>query len=528
MKKNKLIMGLFVVTLLLFSRNSFAQNIVCIDPGHGGPGASKYWYNGGGKNQNKGSVGPYLHLTEQWINLEVAKELRWQIYFYPNFSVVMTRETDTTDISTVERAHMANDSLADWFISIHHNGFDSIPSLFQRSLAFYCDSPKTPVYPQEDRITDSLLAKKILFRVQNYFHYADGCSSQCGSTPNCKDDGILYCELCFDVLHYSTMVSALSEASNISYDEYEEGLFDNVNGHHILEEALGIYHGWKSYMQGAGIAKVMTRWIGGDGGQLRIDTELRASPFVSCWEQFEVHTLQADNQELGGYYCEFKHWLYVETGNTNSYPIWIITVPFAESTHTFIAYYKGGPYYANIYMPIGGEEWVIGDSGIIIWGVGSGTSPGLDNTTLIDVYLDRNSGANGYNEVLFTDIPRLGNIGINCPVTGPPSTKCRVKIVAQDCVENTATDISTYDFTIRFPNIVGDVNTDGSVTVSDPVFLINYVCKGGPPPVPLWKGEVNGDCDVTVSDIVYLINFTMKGGAEPVDCQTSCGWDCIR
>ena len=123
MRRNMLILGLALVVSLFLSINSFAQDIVCIDPGHGGPGAGKYWENGGGYNQHKGSMGPN-GLTEQWINLEVAKELRWQIYFYPNFPVIMTRETDTTDISTVERARMANDSSATYFISIHRNGID--------------------------------------------------------------------------------------------------------------------------------------------------------------------------------------------------------------------------------------------------------------------------------------------------------------------------------------------------------------------------------------------------------------------
>jgi hypothetical protein len=111
-------------------------------------------------------------------------------------------------------------------------------------------------------------------------------------------------------------------------------------------------------------------------------------------------------------------------------------------------------------------------------------------------------------------------------VTGPTSNKCRVKIIAQDCVENTATDISTYDFTIRFPNIVGDANRDGSVSNSDVVYLVAYLFKGGPPPDPLWKGEVNGDCSVSLSDIVYLISYLFKGGPPPVDCNVSCGWDC--
>jgi len=37
MKRNKSIIGLIFATSLFFGVNSFAQEIVCIDPGHGGP-----------------------------------------------------------------------------------------------------------------------------------------------------------------------------------------------------------------------------------------------------------------------------------------------------------------------------------------------------------------------------------------------------------------------------------------------------------------------------------------------------------
>ncbi|MDP3024970.1 MAG: N-acetylmuramoyl-L-alanine amidase [candidate division Zixibacteria bacterium] len=524
MKSNKLIAGLVLVIALLLEINSFAQYIICIDPGHGGPDAGKYWENGGGKNGHNGAMGPYLHLTEQWINLEVARELRWRIGFFPNFPMVMTRETDTTDISTVERAQMANDSLADWYISIHHQGL--LPGQFQRTMAFYCNAPKTPVDPFPDRDTDSLLAKKTLFWVQNYFHYADGCSSKCGPAPDCKDRGILECNTCYDVLRYSTMVSVLSEASNINNDEWEESLFD-ANSVHISDEASGLYYAWRSYWQGAGIVTVKTKWLNGDGGQLRVDGEIRGSPFVTSWAQFEQHTLQADYQYLGGYYCEPHHWLEVETGYTYPSPLWIIVVPAGEATHTYIAYYKGGPYYANLFTPDGGDLWIVGDTGVIIWNaLWSQTSIGVDTITLIDVFLDRNSGNGGYPERLFTGIPRKDYAGVAWKVTGPASNKCRVKVVAHDCVDNTATDVSSYDFTIRFPNIAGDANTDGNVTVADVVYLVNYFFKGGPPPDPLWKGDANGDCKVSVSDVVYLISYLMKGGPPPI-CKDSC-WGCMR
>ncbi len=70
----------------------------------------------------------------------------------------------------------------------------------------------------------------------------------------------------------------------------------------------------------------------------------------------------------------------------------------------------------------------------------------------------------------------------------------------------------------------GDANSDGKKTVSDAVFLINYLFKGGPAPSPLLLGDGNcchegkEDCQavsVSVSDVVYLINYLFKGGPPP-------------
>jgi hypothetical protein len=61
----------------------------------------------------------------------------------------------------------------------------------------------------------------------------------------------------------------------------------------------------------------------------------------------------------------------------------------------------------------------------------------------------------------------------------------------------------------------GDANGDGSINVSDVVFLVAYLFKGGPAPYPLWKADVNGDCKVTIADVVYLVAYLFKGGSPP-------------
>jgi hypothetical protein len=69
-----------------------------------------------------------------------------------------------------------------------------------------------------------------------------------------------------------------------------------------------------------------------------------------------------------------------------------------------------------------------------------------------------------------------------------------------------------------YPIVVkcGDANGDGKITVSDVVYLVNYLFKGGPIPKPYEAGEANCDGKVTVSDVVYLVNYLFKGGPVPV------------
>jgi hypothetical protein len=74
--------------------------------------------------------------------------------------------------------------------------------------------------------------------------------------------------------------------------------------------------------------------------------------------------------------------------------------------------------------------------------------------------------------------------------------------------------VDTFTYTV-YEYLRGDPNSDGKKTVSDVIYLINYLFKGGPAPVPLYLGDVNCDDKVTVSDVIYLINYLFKGGDPP-------------
>ena len=68
--------------------------------------------------------------------------------------------------------------------------------------------------------------------------------------------------------------------------------------------------------------------------------------------------------------------------------------------------------------------------------------------------------------------------------------------------------------------VCGDFNVvggDGVVDLGDVVYLINYLFKEGPAPVPLEAAEVNLDGVVDVGDVVYLVNYLYKSGPPPCD-----------
>src|SRR4030067_1282624 len=68
----------------------------------------------------------------------------------------------------------------------------------------------------------------------------------------------------------------------------------------------------------------------------------------------------------------------------------------------------------------------------------------------------------------------------------------------------------------------GDANSDYKVNLSDIIFKVNYVFKGGARPDPLCSGDDNADNEVNLPDIIYLVNFVFKGGPGPLNSNECC------
>lgn len=62
----------------------------------------------------------------------------------------------------------------------------------------------------------------------------------------------------------------------------------------------------------------------------------------------------------------------------------------------------------------------------------------------------------------------------------------------------------------------GDVNQSGTITSADIIYLVNYVFKGGPAPLPSpIEGDVTCNGTVSSADIISLVNYVFKGGPPP-------------
>lgn len=66
---------------------------------------------------------------------------------------------------------------------------------------------------------------------------------------------------------------------------------------------------------------------------------------------------------------------------------------------------------------------------------------------------------------------------------------------------------------VSFSTTPGDANGDGSYSVADIFYLINFFFADGPPPAG--NADANGDNAVTVTDIFYMINNLFSGGPPP-------------
>lgn len=64
--------------------------------------------------------------------------------------------------------------------------------------------------------------------------------------------------------------------------------------------------------------------------------------------------------------------------------------------------------------------------------------------------------------------------------------------------------------------VCGSIDGDEEIDLLDVLYLINYLYKGGPPPLPYGAGDIDGDGFMNLRDGTYLLKYLYKGGPPPV------------
>jgi hypothetical protein len=60
--------------------------------------------------------------------------------------------------------------------------------------------------------------------------------------------------------------------------------------------------------------------------------------------------------------------------------------------------------------------------------------------------------------------------------------------------------------------VCGDANGDTKINSGDAVYIISYIFRGGPAPVPLGAGDANCNGKINSGDAIYIISYIFRGG----------------
>ena len=145
------------------------------------------------------------------------------------------------------------------------------------------------------------------------------------------------------------------------------------------------------------------------------------------------------------------------------------------------------------------------------------------NSDYFQVYLSGDDGANwtpaltvGPNSLTGWDI---FSIRVNDYIV--PTSQVRVLFSASDLGDGSVVEAGIDAFAVTSFQctswLYGDPNADGEINLSDAVYIVNYVFKGGPPPDPQASGDADCDGAVNLGDAIFLINYIFRGGPVP-DC----------
>ncbi len=203
------------------SKNYLTGKKIFIDPGHGG--------------NDRVNKGPHALAVEADVNLRVAIYLR-NFLTEAGAVVLMSRDKDTT-VDLKDRSLLANQSMADLFISIHHNspGASGDPNTNYTSTYYHAKETDYEFEPME---------KDVARFIQRDLAYAMRNSGGLGSFDGTYSDYLIYPKKGFAVLRNTEIPAVLVECSFHSHPVEEQRLIiDEFN----KIQAWGIFRGIYRY-----------------------------------------------------------------------------------------------------------------------------------------------------------------------------------------------------------------------------------------------------------------------------------------
>ena len=190
---------------------------ICLDPGHGGQGHVP--------DYKRGPTG----VREADVNLRVALYLR-ELLQEVGAKVIMTR-VDDSYVSLAMRSQIANESGADFFISLHHNGIAN-PKTNYTSTWYHGDA--------DDSHQSLDLARYIQLGVSDALQLPTSPAAGLYSDKLITASG-------FGVLRMTECPAVLCEASFLSNPEEEARLQEDD---YLRKEAYGYFLGIARYVEG--------------------------------------------------------------------------------------------------------------------------------------------------------------------------------------------------------------------------------------------------------------------------------------
>jgi hypothetical protein len=88
------------------------------------------------------------------------------------------------------------------------------------------------------------------------------------------------------------------------------------------------------------------------------------------------------------------------------------------------------------------------------------------------------------------------------------------KVRAKD-VQGQWGDCSVIDKVINLSFICGDADRNNKLNLLDVSYIINYLYRGGPTPVPWQSADVDHSGKINLLDVSYIISFLYRGGPPP-------------